>query len=169
MRNHKRKANIILLSKFICLSLTSCIAANTRNDIIDALKNKNIITKDYELLDIVANSATAVPGIPSYDYIFVNSEIDENGINNKNDAYDSGVIVIRINTKTNNDAYTIEYFNNVDIYINEHTYTDSDGNERIETQYTINSLDWQTIDNYYDKYKKGILGNKLIVTNKDDI
>lgn len=167
MRNHKRKTNIILLSMFICLSLTSCITANTRNNIIDALKNKNIITKDYELLDIVANSATAVPGIPSYDYIFVTSDADESDITNKNDAntYDKGVMVVRVHSKNEYEVYTVEIFYGADIYLAEKEYTDSNDNKQKSEYYDINYLNWDSVETHYIKHTSKALNN-MIMTDK---
>ncbi len=65
--------NIIYLEVIIIVCifiLTGCVSSKDRKSILEALEKNDYIYSDWQLIDTVINSASPIPDIESYEYIY---------------------------------------------------------------------------------------------------
>lgn len=167
--NIRKKVTMVIMVLTTVCSLTGCMSSKERSDIIDKLKSKSIIKRDWELLDEDAVSAAPIPGVSYYNYIYNTGDYEEEEYSDKNGKteveYDEGVAVVSIRGKDSETGVydiSITYEADVRRYFNEY--------ERNGKQFTYDSYEarlGETAEEYHVKYFKFLWMKELIMTDED--
>lgn len=159
MRNYK-KYTLMIMIVAIVFSLTGCLSAEEKDNIINTLENENIIDKDDKLIYSWADDASPIPAFDDYNYYYESKngnyliEIDASGDKEKGyKVYKTLGVEVTKNTWIN-------------------TETDYDNGEMIEKEYTDYEITNCGTDKYYIELKViefkffwTKLGERMVVTN----
>lgn len=69
-----KKSLVILSVLTLCVGLTGCVSERNRNNMLELLQDKDVISADWEYISMKSFSASPVPDITSYVYTYSDGE-----------------------------------------------------------------------------------------------